>query len=100
MRGKAPPIDITLSRAQRLHKLVYKEKRRPDPTEGQMAWLRRNCFACEHRNVERMVTSKLLDQDYEWKHICCHRGPTRLLPLEDRKQGGVNCSGFESALKE
>lgn len=93
-RGKAPPIDLKLTRSERLHRMVFKDRGPLPVNAAARSWIERNCFQCEHRNVERMVTATLLNQEYYWKHICTHRGPTKLLPLEDRKQGGVNCSGF------
>ena len=106
MRGKAPPIDIKLSKAQRLGKLVFKEKSHPEPTENQMSWLKANCLNCTYRNVEKMVTSKLTDEAFLWKHICCHRGPTRRLAYQERKANNEShwnitvhsnrdCSGFK-----
>lgn len=94
-RGKEPPIKLTLTKSEKLHRLVYKEHGPAPVSPAQMAWLEKNCLKCEYRNVEKLVTATLMNEEMHWKHICLHRGPTKLLPLDDKKQGGVNCSGFE-----
>jgi hypothetical protein len=92
-RGKAPPIDIKLSKANKLHDLVYKERNKPEPQPGQVKWLERNCFRCADRNVEMQVTAKLMNDNFSWNHICTHRGPTHLLALLLHGDN-PNCSGF------
>jgi hypothetical protein len=91
-RGKAPPIKISMA-------LVGKNTAKAEPTKSEMTWLKRNCLRCGHQNIDRMVTSALVSESIEWKHICCHPGPTKLMPYQYRywnsKEGGVNCSGFK-----
>ena len=88
-RGKAPPIVIRLSKSEQLYQVVFREKHLPEPTGGQVSWLKKNCLVCRHRNIERLVLAKLTGEEFNWKHICVHRGVVKVL------SESANCSGFE-----
>jgi hypothetical protein len=96
-RGKPPPIDLkmVLTRSERLHKLVYKTGARAEPTPDQKRWLELNCGHCRWQNVDRLVTSILVQEPILWKHICVHPGPVKLVSENKKAPPAPSCGGFQ-----
>ena len=92
-KGKAPPVPVRsrMTASEKLYKAVYGKKIQSD---GEV-WLNRNCLRCSWRNIEMLITAELVNEKVNWRHICLHPGPCQILALENRKQGGINCSGWK-----
>lgn len=100
MKGKPPPIELRPGKGEMLFAKVFRDK--PALSSSCWTWINLNCLKCAHVNTSELVTAKLTEEEFNPRHLCCHRGPVhrttleewKLLEADQRTNGQADCSGF------